>query len=396
MLPFDSLQMLLLYFLLPVAAASGWWAAKRSETAVKKRRTGGVSADYYKGLNFLLNEQPDKAIEVFIRILEVDSETVEVHLALGNLFRRRGEVDRAIRIHQNLIARPNLRKGQREEALFELGQDYLSAGLFDRAESLFQELIDANNYVLSALKSLLAIYQQEKEWDKAIDTARKLENLGGGQQNLVVAHYYCELVEQALEARDMTTVQRFLKRAMAIDRNSVRASLLEGRIAQDRRNYKAAIPAYQRIARQDREYLPIVVDPLIHCFQQIGRPREAIDFLRQFMPEHTGGACMLALTDLLVTYEGEGAAMAFLQQQLGHNPTLQGLVKLIELETRQGDDNSYHLLRNIKPQLDKLLQQRTVFRCVNCGFKAKTLHWLCPGCKRWGTVKPKQPIEVIN
>ena len=178
----------LLWLLLPLAAASGWLGARIEQKRRARRNAFDLPSAYFKGLNFLLNEQPDKAIEVFTQVLEVNSETVETHLALGNLFRRRGEVERAIRIHQNLIARPTLDREQRSHALLELGQDYLKAGLFDRAENLFLELAEIRLHSEQALRLLLRIYQQEKEWGKAISSARKLARLSGENMNSVIAH----------------------------------------------------------------------------------------------------------------------------------------------------------------------------------------------------------------
>ena len=170
----------LFWLLLPLAALSGWYAAMASA----RDRTSGasrtlLSPDYFKGVNYLLNEQSDKAVEVFTRALEVDSDTVETHLALGNLYRRRGEVDRAIRIHQSLISRESLRAEERSEAALELGHDYLRAGLLDRAESLFKELVDSDSYVDRALSRLVDIYEQERDWGRAIRTARRLEQETG-------------------------------------------------------------------------------------------------------------------------------------------------------------------------------------------------------------------------
>ena len=178
--------------LLPVAALSGWLAARRSQNVGPSVSTGGLRSNYFRGINYLLNEQPDKAIEAFIRVLEVDSETVETHLALGNLYRRRGEVDRAIRIHQNIIARPTLRADQRNEALLELGNDYMRAGLLDRAENLFRELCDTDGYTVPALRQIIDLYQQEKDWDQAIVCARRLAGVSGEPLGRVIAHYYCE------------------------------------------------------------------------------------------------------------------------------------------------------------------------------------------------------------
>jgi lipopolysaccharide biosynthesis regulator YciM len=180
----------LLWLLLPVAVAFGWFAAQRSKGKPGSCSDSMLGSEYIKGLNYLLNEQQDKAIDVFIRMLEVNSDTVETHLALGNLFRKRGEVDRAIRIHQNLIARTSLSEEQRTDALLELGQDYMKAGLFDRAEALFKELLEHNVHISSALPLLLDIYQQEKDWDNAIAIADQMGFVGEQPARSVIAHFY--------------------------------------------------------------------------------------------------------------------------------------------------------------------------------------------------------------
>ena len=173
-----------LWLLLPVAAGTGWWAARNAtRRATREREGGGFRSDYFQGINYLLNEQPDKAIEVFIKLIEVDSDTVETHLALGNLYRRRGDVDRAIRIHQNLVARESLSTSQRTEALLELGQDYMSAGVLDRAEDLFSEIAVDADYRMQALRQLIDIYEREKDWPKAIASARKLEQATGNSSD---------------------------------------------------------------------------------------------------------------------------------------------------------------------------------------------------------------------
>ena len=212
MAPFDFL-----WLLLPLAAASGWlagWYGKRRRESVAA--ADDLRSNYFKGINYLLNEQPDKAIEAFIKVLEVDSETVETHLALGNLYRRRGEVDRAIRIHQNLIARPNLESEQRSEALLELGHDYLSAGLLDRAENLLQELADGGDYRVQALRQLIDIYEQEKDWSKAIACGHLLEKVTGNHLSPVIAHYQCELAERLRESGEADAALEMVNKAQAI------------------------------------------------------------------------------------------------------------------------------------------------------------------------------------
>ncbi|MGB0713705.1 MAG: tetratricopeptide repeat protein, partial [Gammaproteobacteria bacterium] len=181
-----------IWFVLPLAMVVGWVIGRRGGTTRPKGDEACFDTRYFQGLNYVLNEQPDKAIEVFIKMVEVDSDTVETHFALGSLFRRRGEVDRAIRLHQNLIARPNLDRGQRAQALLELGRDYMLAGLFDRAENLFRELVDARFHIRQAYENLVAIYEQEKDWDNAIKAARNLEGRVPRDMRPVIAQFHCE------------------------------------------------------------------------------------------------------------------------------------------------------------------------------------------------------------
>ena len=180
--PASPILMVVLAMLLPVAALSGWILGRRNSERSRRAGVSELSSSYFRGLNYLLNEQPDKAIEVFLKLAEFNRDTVETHLALGNLFRRRGEVDRAIRVHQHLIARPNLSNEEKTIALLELGEDYMRAGLLDRAETLFTDLVAMDAQVPSALKHLISIYQHEKDWDKAIDHARRIEKISGESQ----------------------------------------------------------------------------------------------------------------------------------------------------------------------------------------------------------------------
>src|SRR3990167_859744 len=217
--------------LLPFATGGlGWLIGRYFWQKTTSEQNNNLPADYFVGLNYLINEQPDKAVDVFILLLEVNSETIETHLALGSLFRRRGEVDRAIRMHQNLIARPQLSKHYRAQALEALGQDYLHAGVIDRDEKLFLELVEMGEKNIPSLRSLLHIYQQEKDWLQAIETAQKLAAVSGETMDPTIAQYYCEIAEQVMEEGAMHQASRYLKRAKAIDPDCVMASLMRGNI----------------------------------------------------------------------------------------------------------------------------------------------------------------------
>jgi len=374
----------LLWLLLPVAAASGWFAAYRYLT---RARTPGIriEPEYFKGINYLLNERPDKAIEVLVQLVEIDSETVEPHFALGNLFRRQGEVDRAIRIHQNLVARPQLTRAQSSRALFELGRDYYQAGLLDRAENLFREIVERDSKNTHALRLLGTIYEQENEWEKAIAITSMLDG-----NRPVLANYYCELAAQALAAGDHVRAKKMLRRAYFKDRQCVRASLLAASLASSEGRYKAAIKSLQRVSRQDPQYLSEVVAPLLECYEQLGKPEQAIDFLAPALRRQGAFYPVMLFVEYLRRQRDDGEARLYLEAYLHAHPSLPGLAYLLESLGQGADAMRGNDLGTGLRIINKLLENIPMYHCSNCGFKGNTLHWQCPGCRQWNTVKPYQ------
>lgn len=353
----------LLWLLLPVAAASGWWAAARS---LERKET--PPNDVFRGLNYLLDEKPDRAIEVFGRMVEADPDAVDIQLTLGSLFRRRGEVDRALHIHSELLRRAQLSAGQRGRARLELGEDYLRAGLFDRAEQLFTELLELPDYRSRALVRLLSIYEQEREWQRALDACDEVERATGTPMRIVAAHYCCELAEEAVRASDRATARNWLDRALVHDERCARAAILRGRLELSEDDPASALAAYTRVVRRAPEYLPEVLEPLQRCYRQLHRQADWVALLRDLGFE-----------------EGECGLRTF---QVVQHPSTEGLRTLIDLRlaaeqpARAGD---LELLLRIGRQVTDLGPR---YRCDNCGFVGRTLHWSCPGCKRWNTVKP--------
>lgn len=384
----------LFWLLLPVAALSGWLIGRRGH-AEADRRPGqdGLRGDYFQGLNYLLNEEPDKAIEVFMRMVEVDSDTVETHLALGNLFRRRGEVDRAIRIHQNLIARPSLNRDQRTHALLELGEDYLRAGLLDRAENLFQEVVENGAYVPQALHHLLDIYQQEKEWDNAIAVASRLEAHADRAMGPMIAQFYCEQADAAWRQGELNRARNLLKRALTADPQCARASILQGDIERGVGNYKQALKCYQRVRDQDRDYLPEVLVGLHECYTQLGRADGFRAFLEDLKQEYRGSSVILALAERIRRDEGEEAAARYLVEELRARPSVRGLNRLIELNLARSGQAGEDDLEVLRELFHSLLRDRPGYACRNCGFQARTMHWHCPSCRCWATIKPVHGVQ---
>jgi lipopolysaccharide biosynthesis regulator YciM len=379
-----------LWLLLPVAAASGWLAARRHELQSKN---SFWSHDYLKGLNYLLNEEPDKAIDVFIKLIEVDSDTVETHLALGVLFRRRGEVNRAIRIHQNLIARPIIHPYQHSNAMFELAEDYRCAGLLDRAEQLFQELVASSTHQVLALRQLLEIYQQEQEWEKAINIAQQLTKASHEARNTEIAQYYCEQAEYHQRQGKNDAALQMIQCALKTDPNCVRASLLEGQLALDRHDQKKAILAFQRIEQQNPDYLTEVIEPLQICYQALGRQNEFTRYLHHVLEHYNNVTSILVLTEIVKQQEGEQQAADFIVKQMHKRPSLLGLDYLLDLALFNVDSITQDHLLLLKDLTTQLLKNKPAYKCCHCGFTARKLHWQCPSCKQWSTLKPIQGID---
>jgi lipopolysaccharide biosynthesis regulator YciM len=383
----------LLFLLLPVAVISGWWIGKRSSLSIQEQNPSDLSSQYFKGLNYLLDEQPDKAIEVFIKMLEVESETVETHFALGSLFRRRGEVDRAIRIHQNLIARPTLNREQRIHGLYELGLDYMSAGILGRAESLFLELTENKATNAKALQQLVDIYQQEKDWDKAITTLQQYETATGKGQGAIIAQYCCELAEEAWQKGNLDKVKKLLRRALTADKNCVRASLLEGKFAVETGDFTNAIRIYRSVEQQDADFLPEVIEPLLECSRKQGKLDEIIAFLKHILSKRGSIKSMLSVAELIRLRHGEQEAADFVTDQLRRWPSIRGVNRLIELTLAKCKGEEREKLEILRDVTEKLLEEKVAYKCSQCGFTGKSMHWLCPGCKSWNSVKPIQGIE---
>lgn len=368
----------LLWLLLPVAAASGWLAARREELQEQTSSSQGN----FKGLNYRLNEEPDQAIDVFVK--QVDGDMIESLMGLGIFFRRRGEVNQAIRIHQNLINKSTLEPQQRNNGLFELAHDYRSAGLLDRAEDLFQQLSASDTHKMLALRQLLELYQQEHDWEKAIRTAQQMTKVDKQPRHTEIAQYYCEQAEQY----QGEAAQQAIQQALKADPNCVRASLLEGQLAMERQELNPAIVAFQRVEQQDTNYLSEVIAPLQTCYQQLGQADKFTQYLHQVLERYGNITPMLMLAKIIKQQQGELQAFDFIVKQLQQHPSVHGLDYLLDLAISNVDNiTSEHLLllRNLATQL---LQNRPAYQCNYCGLTTKKLQWQCPSCQQWKTQMP--------
>ena len=376
----------LLLALIPAAAWGGWILAKSTTRRGEQKRNRNFSNRYFQGLNYLLDEQPDKAIAVFIEMAEVTADTIETHLALGSLFRRRGEVERAIRVHQNIISKPGLDERQKTRALLELGEDYMRAGLFDRAENLFKELFERESQAPSALRHLLDIYQQEKDWEKALQHAQQLEAVTDEKMGLVMAHFCCEMAEIDLAADKPAAARKQLRQARRYYPESIRARLILAQIARQQEMFAEALDVYEEIAEMDLEYVHDILDAYLACAQNAEEFPRALTSMQKWAGDYDGISLLISLTKVMRKEQGLEAATRYLAEALTRRPSVKGLDYLIQLkleggpETESGDE----ILRAVA---QKLLARQPSFRCTHCGYAGHSHHWQCPSCKNWSTTR---------
>ncbi len=376
----------LLYFLLAPAVYSGWWLAKKLERRSVRKRSRLFRNQYFQGLNYLLSEQPDKAIQVFLELAEVNQDTVETHMALGSLFRQRGEIDRAIRFHQNIIAKPGLESSQRIQALLELGEDYMRAGLLDRAERLFSELIESDAHTPSALRSLLEIYQQEKDWEKALEQARRLEQLTGEQMAEVKAQFCCEMAEIAVSEGDKELARRHLRQARRHHLHCIRARFILARLAMRDGDHQGAMDTYEEIAELEADYIPELLEPYLNSATMAGQSQLGRKKLEDWVKVYTGISLILKITEFIEDEKGGYEAGKYLVEAMASNPSVRGLDRLIEFNA-QGHLETGSSDGILKAVTARLLSRQPDYRCNHCGFSGQTHYWQCPSCKNWGTSK---------
>lgn len=377
---------------LPLFFALGWLAA-RIDIRQVVQESRALPRSYLSGLNFLLNEQPDKAIDSFVEAVRIDPQTIELHFALGSLFRRRGETDRAIRIHQLLVDREDITEEQRLQALGELGQDFLKAGLLDRAEEVFVRLRGTRADAL-ALRYLLEIYQQEKDWAKAIEVADALPGHESLMWRAEVANFHCELASAALANSKPDEAERHVEAALAVNPRCVRASLIRGDICAAQGRDEDALTAWKRIENQDPVYLALAAERIMDAYGRLGRLEEGHQLLRAWLDSHAS----LDLLDELFHWEmdkqGPQAAYDLVREELRRNPTLLGLDKLLEAALLTVPSEQRGDVELIKQLIHGHTRKVARYRCDACGFKARQFHWRCPACGGWKPTRRGEPKNL--
>ena len=376
---------------LPLLFLIGWWA-RGYEARVRAADQGGAPQSLFRGLNLLLNDQPDRAIDAFIAIAKVDPETVELHYALGNLFRRRGEFERAVRIHTYLLSRADLPAAERANAMAELAQDYLKGGLLDRAEASFRELVEDPRHRFDALRALLRIHAMERDWEGAIECARRLEREAGETHRVAIAHFHCEIAEQAVTAKDLAGAQRSLEEALVANRTSVRASILAGDIAHRAGNDALAIENWLRIPANAPEYLPLIAERLSLAMDGAGRRAEALNLLRRELLDHPSVDLLDVGYRRALDWEGPASGETMLRDELKRHPSLLGFERLLAIRAATAQrDRELELLRGLISVQARNLSR---YRCSSCGFRTRSFHWQCPGCASWDSYSPKRIEEL--
>lgn len=384
----------LLFLLLPIAAGYGWYMGNRSASNKQQEQSHHMSRQYVTGLNLLLSDQSDKAVDVFIELLQVDSETIDTHLALGNLFRSRGEVDRAIRIHQNLIARPNLTIDQRNLALQQLAQDYMAAGFFDRAEKIFEQLLDEPDHRKGALQQLLTIYQQTREWEKAIEMATQLVKMGKSRLKHDIAHFWCEMAMLEMSAQNSDKAKQMLKKALSVDKSCVRATIMLAKILITEDDFKAAAKQLEKVVEQDIVFVGEALPLLLQCYEATNNEASWLRFLHYCVEHEAGSTAELMLADEIAKREGSTLAQTFMTRQLQKNPTMKGFYQLMEYHLDEAEEGrAKDSLSTLRGLVGEQLKTKPHYRCSQCGFATHSLYWQCPSCKGWGSVKPIRGLD---
>ena len=377
---------------IPVFFGLGWIAARVDiRQLVSESRT--LPRGYFKGLNFLLNEQPDKAIDAFIEIVKLDPETADMHFALGNLFRRRGETERAIRVHQNLLARPDLPQEQKEHAEYELGMDYLKAGLLDRAEETFNRLT-SGQYAVQARRALLEIFQREKEWPRAIEAALGLQEAGAGSRQKEVAQFYCELAQDALVHLHPEEALPLLEKSLQVDRTNVRATMLVGDAQLAQGDVEGALLSWRRVEQQSVPHVALVAQRLMDGYRKVGRPQEGVNLLKSYLEQASSIDLIEVVFKAVLELDGVEAAKQLVSAELRRTPTLLGLDKLLEARMMDAPAALVSELSMVKNLVHGYTQKLARYQCSHCGFKARQFYWQCPGCSRWETYPPRRTEEL--
>lgn len=384
----------LLFLLLPVAMGYGWFMGRNSVKQNDLSATKALSIKYSTGINYLFSNQQDKAIEYLLETLKVEDDSVEAHFAMANLFRRRGELDRALKVHEHLVHQKYLPTSDKEHAVYELGKDFLSAGLYDRAESMFSKLLKSKSHGLKSLSHLMQIYQSTKDWQKGIALKKAIVKTKDKKLLHNLANFYCELASVALEQDEFIAVIELLENALIQDPNSCRANCLMAQIYENHQQYSEACQCYRDIYQQDKEFFPDVINKMQHCYDKLDASEEYYKFIRKVYDET---ACTSALISYLAYIEKThnlAKAKEFILLSLKRRPTIRGFKHFVKMQmTDSEEDKTTANLDVIQQLISEYLKVKHRYSCRTCGFNSSTHYWSCPSCHEWEQLKPIRGLE---
>lgn len=370
---------------LPLFFSLGWLAARVDLKQLLAESTA-LPAAYFKGLNFLITNQQDKAIEAFTEAVQANTDSLELHFALGSLFRKRGEVDRAIHLHLHLLEKKQLEPQQKLAVTAELAQDYLKAGLFDRAEELFESL-DDDRYRQPALRALLEIYVREREWERAIKAATELERISGVPFRVEIANYYCEMAVKSKLANDTHTARFELDQALNANKNCVRANVLLGDLEAETGNHIAAISTWKRIEYQKPEYLGLIAPKILASYRALNQTTDGLALLQTYLQTYQLSSLLNVLYEAILVEENAENAAKLARNELIKMPSLNTLDLLLQaraiLETSHPQNGNLQDTQLMQQAVRHAIGNKTAYHCEQCGFKAKYHHWQCPACNAW-------------
>ncbi len=345
---------------------------------------------YFNSLTFLLNEEADEAIDRFISDMDVNDETLDVHLSLGSMLRRKGEIARAVKVHENLLSHSALSLAKRNIVQLELSNDYIHSGLYDRAEQLLKEIVDASEVEkslrYSAMEFLVDVYQSTQEWLKAIDIADRLTeqkfSASPDKWRVMQSHFSCELAELAQKKGDEAECSKWIRNALHYDSSCVRATLLQATLDMQSDITLAAMAALKSIPNQSPHYATEMIGPLHHCYVQLESEQEFIPELRSYLKQHRDVRALGLLVDLLLRYEGIEVCIRELREYLPKYAEFRAVEAMCEVLSGI-DDSGPAFLERFKVVFDSILAAESTYVCDSCGFVGQEVHWSCPSCHLW-------------
>ncbi|NND92545.1 MAG: tetratricopeptide repeat protein [Granulosicoccus sp.] len=382
----------LFWLLLPVAAVAGWFAAKRSDSR-GPAAFWDYTSNFHQGLNVLLSEQQDKAPELFDEPSGTSRDTADTHIALGNLYRRRGDMDRAVLLHQSVIDKQELPEEVRATARFELARDYDSAGLLDRSEQVFRELLRSPFRREDAYASLLQLHEREHDWEQAIVVAIEFSRSTGENLRSRIAHYYCERAVLAGKESRVGDARAFLEKAREHDPDSARALMMQASAALGEGDHDQSLLLYEQVESLRPELMPEIIDAWFAALQSAGDPQRLLAFIKRIHGQRNAYSVIRSTRAVIADLHGSEAADRFFKEQILKRPSLKGLRDWAHDQvvlSRPGERDKVQVICDL---LDQVVEDKPAYRCRSCGFQGNVMHWRCPGCGHWDSVSTIIGVE---